>query len=185
MNNSIKPLSTLGAAIEKRRKSSLVKTDRRETIASTVRLLALIGAIVVLFVIFFGFKVIDGNEMYPALSDGDLVLTYFKPSIKKGEIVFYEVNEEEYCGRIVAKAGDNVDFSEDGKLYVNGTAQTTEIVFPTYAPEGWEGSAVVPAGTVLILGDQRMQARDSRLFGFIPIENIKCKAIALLRHKQL
>lgn len=185
MSDHYNPLAPLTEAVEKRRKKAVVAAENRRTVASSLRLLAIIAAAVAVFFIFFGFRTVEGNGMYPSLSDGDLVLTYFKPSFTKGEIVFYEVNGVEYCGRIVAKPGDNVDFSEDGKLFVNGTPQTTDVVFPTYPGEGWQGIAIVPEGTVYILGDYRTQSEDSRTFGFIPAEDVNSKAIAILRHKKM
>ncbi len=185
MNEELNPLSAIEAAIEKRRRKTIVRAENRATVASTFRLLAVVLVAVILFLFFFEFRIVDGNAMYPAVSDGDLVLVYKRVLFRKGEIVFYEVNGIEYCGRIVAKEGDNVDFSEDGKLFVNGTPQTTDIIFPTYKPDGWTGLTVVPEGSVYILGDYRTQAADSRLLGFIPKADVKSKVIALLRHKSL
>ncbi len=172
-------------AIEKRRKSVLQRYEKRSSIASTVALLLIISALVTVFCLFFGLRIISGNGMYPALCDGDLVLTYFKPKYVKNETVFYNADGKEYFGRIVAKEGDRIDFSSDGKFFVNDSPQTTNVVFPTYPPEGWSGSVTVPEGTVFILGDYRTQTEDSRKFGFIPVEDVTAKVIAVLRHKKI
>ena len=181
----MEPLSTHGGAIETRRRASAARTEKRAVIASTVRLIVGVALAIGLFLVFFGFRIIHGNGMYPALSDGDLVLTYRTPSFRKGEIVFYQVSGRTYCGRVAAVEGDVVDFPGDGKIYVNGTAQTTDVFFPTDPPENWEGRTVVPAGTVFLLGDFRIKTEDSRHFGFIPKSDVTGKAIAILRHKTM
>ncbi|MBR3423474.1 MAG: signal peptidase I [Clostridia bacterium] len=161
------------------------KAEFRAAVSSAMRMISVIAILAVLFAVFFGFRIVRGNGMYPALSDGDLVLTYFNPSFIKGEIVFFEIDGEERFGRIVAKEGDVIDFSDDGKFYVNGTAQTSEVVFPTYPPEGWGGGVTVPEGKVFILGDYRTQSEDSRVFGFVSKDQIKFKVVAVLRHKSI
>ncbi len=185
MNNTLKPLGAEEEAIEKRLSEALRKSDDRATLLSLLRLCSVIAIVLILFFSFFGFTTVRDRDMYPALFPGDLALTYRYPSFRKGEIVVYETGDGKQIGRIAAKAGDVIDFSADGKFYVNGTAQTTEIFFPTYPPEGWQGSTVVPEGKVFILGDYRTQSADSRRFGFIDKSSVKSRIIALLRHNQL
>lgn len=68
---------------------------------------------------------------------------------------FTKADGKEYCGRVVAKAGDSISFSDDGKFYVNGMVQSNKIMFPTDAPENAEKNIVVPENSVYILGDYR------------------------------
>ena len=185
MNDSLNPLFDTGQIIEERRKKALLQNESQMLSFSILRMAIGLALAALLFFVFFGFRVVEGNGMYPALSDGDLALTYFKPSYQKNEIVFYRVNGHAHCGRIVAKEGDNIDFSEDGKFYVNGTAQVSEVVFPTYPPDQWKGSVTVPKGKVFILGDYRTQAEDSRLYGFVSKKDIEVKVIAFIRHKAM
>ncbi len=182
--NNLSPLSPLTQLIALRRKGVLIQNEYRRLIFSIIRMIAGLAVLAAIFLTIFSFRIVNGNDMYPALCDGDLVLTYHKSEYIKNDIVFYEVDGQEYCGRVAAKAGDNIGFSDD-KLFVNGTAQTTEILFPTSAPAGWEGTETVPEDMIYILGDFRTQCEDSRVFGFIPLENVKSKAIVLFRHKTL
>jgi signal peptidase I len=140
--------------------------------------------VVTVFLMLFGFLIVEGNDMYPSLCDGDLVLTYRNGEFIKNDIVFYEAEGELHCGRVVAKSGDSVSIFDD-KLFVNGTPQTTEIAFPTTASEKWENAVSVPDNTVFVLGDYRSACEDSRVFGFIPTEKVKSKVIVMLRHKTL
>lgn len=184
MMNNLYPLAPESKIITERRLKALKQRETKSMIFSIVRMLLGLTILIIIFLFLFGFRIIDGNGMYPALSDGDLVLTYNKSSYIKNDIVFYKVEDKEYCGRVVAKAGDKIGFKDD-KFYVNGTAQTTDIIFPTSAPQGFTETQTVPDNTVCILGDYRTQCEDSRVFGYIPLNDVKAKVIALLRHKTL
>jgi signal peptidase I len=185
MNDTLNPLSGQTAAIEKRIAQSEKQSDDRAALAATLRLFAVISVALILFFSFFGFHTVRDSDMYPALVSGDLVLTYSKVDYRKGEIVLYEAGGKKRLGRIVAKEGDTIDFSSDGKFYVNGTAQVTDIAFPTYPPSDWKGRTVVPEGTVYVLGDFRTRSEDSRTVGFVSKKSVVSKVIALLRHNQL
>lgn len=92
--------------------------------------------------------------------------------------------------RVVAVAGDEVRV-EDGELWLNGCPVPTESVGPFEAFErlGAQhhirlehgggpdfGPTVVPAGQVLVLGDNRGDSRDGRFFGFVPRESLLGRA---------
>lgn len=170
---------------DEQKKKIAVKKANKRLVLDTVRMAAVLAIAVTVFLIFFGLKVVDGNGMYPALMDGDLALTYSKSEYIKNDVVFYKANEKEYCGRVVAKAGDSISFSDDGKFYVNGMVQSSEIVFPTNLPENAEKNMVVPDNSVYILGDYRTSCVDSRDLGFISLDDVDSKIIALLRHKKI
>lgn len=74
---------------------------------------------------------------------------------------------------------------DSGTLFVNGTAQGGEIVFPTYAKEGIQYPYTVPEGSVFILGDYRTHAKDSRDFGCISLPEVKAKVITILRRREI
>lgn len=90
--------------------------------------------IVVFYLLFqyvFGIHYLRGNYMFPALKDGDLVMTYKLEEAVKNDVVMYEMNGETRLGRIVGYAGDTIAFSPDGELLVNGCVASEEIFYPT------------------------------------------------------
>lgn len=180
---TLTPFEDVSLAIKTRRNKSLIKEDNKKVLGSILKTLFLLLIAVVSFMYFFEFKVVSGNYMFPALSDGDLALSNKRNEYSKNDVVFYTIDEEEYVGRIVAKAGDMLDMTEDGTLLVNGTVQSKEIVYPTYPPENWEGRLIVPDGQVFILGDYRTQTVDSRNLGCINIDNISSRIITVIRHR--
>lgn len=184
-NNQLTPFAPMKQVIQKRRVRTLEQADNRRLLGSIFRLLVLIAVAAWVFMTFFGIRIVHGNEMYPALYDGDLVLCNVRSEYRKNDIVFYTAEGRPHTGRVVAKGGDWVDISQDGTLRVNGTAQVDQIPFHTEQPDGWEGSRMVPEGCVFILGDFRTRAEDSRKFGCIPLEEVQAKVIAVFRHRTL
>lgn len=128
----------------------------------------------------------EGNEMFPAVKDGDLLIANRLASdYEKDDVVIYTQNGETKVGRIVAVGGDVVTLDDGGSLIVNGTVQSGDIVYQTYALEGLEYPYSVPEGTVFILGDYRTNAEDSRTFGPVAEENILGRVMTLLRRRGL
>lgn len=127
---------------------------------------------------------VNGNEMFPSIKDGDLVIGYrLQKDYIKDDVVVYTVNGKTKVGRIAARWGDVVTLDDSGNLLVNGTAQSGEIMYPTYAKEGIEYPYTVPDDCVFILGDYRTQAEDSRDFGPIATKNVEGKVISLFRRR--
>lgn len=184
MNNTLAPLSELHNVITERRRKVLRRKEDRSLLRSILTTVLLLAVAVVLFNVFFGFRIVSGSDMFPSFCDGDLALCYRPGDLKKNDIVFYEADGETYCGRVVAKGGDRVFISKGGALMVNGTVQGGEIIYPTY-PRGEEDlTVIVPEGAVFVLGDFRTESKDSRDFGPILLENVDKKVIALVRHRK-
>ena len=125
----------------------------------------------------------DGTDMYPAILDGDLVLGYrLDQNYLKNDVVVCSIDGTSVIGRVVARAGDSVDITEDGTLFVNGTEQTGEIAFPT-TPGKQTYPYLVPDGCVYLLGDYRTNTTDSRDFGPVETTKIKAKVVGIFRRR--
>jgi signal peptidase I len=83
---------------------------------------------------------------------------------------------DEYIKRVVALPGERVE-AHAGKVLVDGL----ELVEP-YLPEGATTSdfpaVVVPPETVFVLGDNRGNSADSRIFGAVPESTVVGRAFA-------
>jgi len=116
-------------------------------------------------------------SMKPTLLEGDRILlsrlTYHFRDPEAGDVVVFHspLHEgEDLVKRIVALAGDRVAISA-GDLYVNGVAVDERYLLS--ADFGGElREQVVPEGHVFVMGDNRDESGDSRLFGPISTDLI-------------
>ena len=139
---------------------------------------------------------VSGMDMFSALKDGDLAIVFrLQQEYAKDDVVAYETTEGLRFGRIIARESDVVMMDDTGTLTVNGTVQSGEILYPTYAlegieypyrvPEGLEFPQIVPEGCVFVLGDYRTRATDSRTLGAISMDEVSGKVITILRRRGL
>ena len=167
--------------IRKRRSDLLVARGYAELLFRVI-LIALIA--VILFTQVFMFTRVKGNSMFPAVKDGDLLIGYrLQKELLVDDVVVCRIDGKHVPGRIVARYGDVVGLDESGQLYINGTPQSGEIMYPSYAKEGIEYPYKVPEGHFFIMGDYRTQAEDSRDFGPVPEEDVEAKVISILRRR--
>jgi len=160
---------------------------RREFLALIRKIVCVVAAVWALFSFVFGISIISGEGMYPRMRDGDVTLWYrLESSLNIGDIVTFTVDGERQYGRIVAKGGDTVDFTEDGLLLLNGNAQQEEVFFQTSKQNRAQSFPMtVPEGEVFVLGDNRPYSVDSRDYGAIPVSEIDGKVISLMRRRGL
>ncbi len=123
-------------------------------------------------------------SMQPTLLEGDRILlsrlTYHFRDPRAGDVVVFDspVNEkEDLVKRVVAVAGDTVAV-KDGHLYVNDSLQDEPYLMKSPF-RGRDMETVVPAGQVYVLGDNRNNSGDSRLFGPISVDSIIGKAFVI------
>ena len=127
------------------------------------------------------------NGMFPAIKGGDLLIGFrLQRNFLKNDVVVYKANGKLQVGRILGQETDVITIDDTGQLLVNGTPQTGEIAFPTYAKKGTKKYPYrVPKGCVFLLGDYRTQTKDSRDYGPIKMEDVKAKVITVLRRREL
>ena len=178
---------------EQTAKISEVIKDRRTKLALRKGYISLLWRIILLAIA--GYLLLNyvfiitqasGNDMFPAVKDGDLIIGFrLQQTYLKNDVVVYRVNGKRFIGRIAARENDVVAMNDNGILLVNGTTQGGEILYPTYPKEGLEYPYQVPGGHIFILGDYRTQARDSRDFGAVPLKDIEGKVITIIRRRGL
>lgn len=172
------------ADIINKRRTAVIIREEYFRLFIRILLLAIVGYI--LFTQVFLITQASGNGMFPSIKDGDLTIVFrLQQDYVKNDVVVYKVDGRRYIGRIIAGETDVVTLDDSGTLLVNGTVQTGEIMYPTYAKELLEYPYRVSDGHVFILGDYRTNTQDSRDFGSIPIENVEGKVITILRRRGL
>lgn len=128
------------------------------------------GGMVLVFL--FGITLVPDESMKPAIREGDLIVFYrLQKQYSAGDLVIVNDGERKEVRRVVAVAGDEVSFSEDG-LIVNGYRQSESDIYTETLPfsEGITYPLVLDDGQVFVMGDNRPQSEDSRLYGAVDIE---------------
>jgi signal peptidase I, bacterial type len=156
-----------------------------------LRLLLKISIIIVvfflLFTFMFGLTFIKDNSMKPAMRDGDIVIFYRldKKYISK-DVIIVGYEGEAQVRRVVAVAGDIIDITEEG-LLINGSLQYEEDIYYNTLPyvEGVTFPLTLGDGEVFILGDMRLNAIDSRIYGVIKENDIQGKVMTVIRRRGL
>lgn len=159
---------------------------------------ALLIALVLVFLIrWLLFKpfIVQGPSMQPNFVTGQkLIVNEILYDIRKperGEVVVFHVPSEgrDFIKRVIAVAGDTVKVEGD-KVLVNGNPVNETYIqeaidqahaddtlynntnFPNvYVPDG-----KVPEGHVFVMGDNRSNSTDSRMIGYVPLEDIVGRA---------
>lgn len=124
---------------------------------------------------------IPSQSMEPTLVPGDRVLVskfiYRFVEPKPGDIiVFIAPNDEsrDFIKRVVATENDTVEV-KDGKLYVNGKLSTGTYKTMPGDYSNW-GPKEIEKDHVFVMGDNRPNSMDGRVFGPLPKKNILGKA---------
>ena len=124
---------------------------------------------------------IPSESMVPTLEVGDRVLAnkfiYRFTEPARGDVVLFdsveEGSEDTLIKRVAGVEGDEIRV-QGGTLFVNGEPQD-EPYLNQYVPDQSTpyGPETVPKDHVFVLGDNRGNSGDSRVFGPVPVENIK------------
>lgn len=174
----------LGAKAVRHRR--LDAENRQDLVSLLARIAVIVVCAWLLFTQVFLLTQASGNSMFPAVKDGDLLIGYrLQGTYAKNDVVLYEQDGKLRVGRVLGRENDLIALDDSGTLIVNGSAQSGEILYPTYAKDTLEYPYTVPADSVFILGDYRTQSEDSRDFGPVALTDVKAKVITLLRRRSL
>ena len=111
--------------------------------------------------------------------DGTDVVYPFDPP-ERGDIVVFEPPEDSdqpYIKRVIALPGEEVSFA-DGRVLIDGRPLEEPYIEEPTECDGPRRrcTATVPEGSVFVMGDNRDNSQDSRVFGPIDVDTIVGKA---------
>jgi signal peptidase I len=125
---------------------------------------------------------IPSSSMKPTFYPGDRVLVskfvYWFTKPKPGDIVVFEAPRDtrDFIKRVVATEGQTIEVRL-GKVYINGKPRSEPYVnggdYSNFGP------IVVPKDAVFVMGDNRANSMDSRVFGPLPERRIIGKAFLI------
>ena len=163
------------------------KSIKGDVLFLLVKFSILIIFLAVTFLFIFGISRCSDNSMSPAFKDGDLVFYYrLQENYNVSDTVVIEKEEEVQVRRIVARAGDKVEITEEG-LAINGYLQKELGIYEETLPylEGITFPLIVPENEYFVLGDSRSNAKVSRIYGTVKKEEIKGGVMTLIRRRGL
>ena len=152
-----------------------------------LKIVLIILAVILVFTFMYGMARINDVSMKPAIKDGDLVMYYrLDKRFVSGDIAVFKKDGRTTTGRVVAVAGDPVDITKDG-LMITGATQISQDIYldTTQFQNGVDFPITVGEGQIFVLGDNRPEASDSRIYGCINVKDVKGKAIAVIRTRGL
>lgn len=171
----------------------LQRESRRGLWSESLKLLRDVFLIVVVFILFGVFiaqpVVVEGTSMVPQLHDGERLLVnkliYYKIKsvswghIERGDIVvFWYPNDPDksYVKRVIGLPGESVEV-RSGKVFINGKELNEPYLdaehnknLPNYTTKE------IDKHYYFVMGDNRDNSSDSRIWGFVPEKYIYGKA---------
>ncbi|KIR02384.1 Signal peptidase I [Lachnospiraceae bacterium TWA4] len=154
----------------------------------------IIGAIALLIVVLFkgifGLAIIEGTSMRPTLTPNAwCIFNRVATSYQLDDIVIFDEPTDGFLliKRVKGLPGDVIDIDDEtGKLYINGQEEDLGISSGSTYTKTLEGGISFPItvedGTLFVLGDNRENSIDSRMFGLINIKDIKGKVFYQFTH---
>ncbi|MDN3955786.1 signal peptidase I [Sporolactobacillus laevolacticus] len=159
------------------------KKKRSETFAwfRAIALSVLIVIIVRTFIL--GNYIVDGPSMEPTLNNGDRLIVnkinYKLSQPKRFDVViFHATKTDDYVKRVIGLPGDTIRYSND-QLYVNGKPVNEPFLKEKknsmlagqltwdFTLKELTGKERVPKGMLWVMGDNRQNSTDSRVFHFV------------------
>ena len=161
------------------------KTTAQLMIGFLIKLAVIALAVWMLFTFVLGLVIHYGNNMHPAIRDGDLIISLRVQRPYLNAAVLYEHDGKMCLGRVVGMPGNTIDISDEGALTVNGTAPAEEVFYPTHRCDTSDISYPYTVGEdqVFILNDFRSDTNDSRMFGAVSMKDIKGPVLLMLRRR--
>ena len=145
---------------------------------------AILAALVLVFIcrqFLFLPVTVSGESMDPTLKDGDRIFVSKISEVERFDTIVFNSpdSDEYYIKRVIGLPGDEISV-EDDTLSINGKEyeesyleeskshlQLGEKFTGDFTLEELTGSRAVPEGEYFVMGDNRLNSNDSRIFGFI------------------
>ncbi|MBR6948804.1 MAG: signal peptidase I [Bacilli bacterium] len=117
---------------------------------------------------------VNGNSMNDTLENNDIMIldeiSYNFSDIKRFDIVVIKTKDEYLIKRVIGLPGEKIEYKKN-KLYINGEYFKED--FDHERTDDFKDT--VPKGKYYVLGDNRVNSADSRIYGAFSKKEIKGK----------
>jgi len=124
---------------------------------------------------------VKGESMLPTIKDGEHITLHSpkKYKIERGDIVSFQNIETGglyYLKRVIGLPGEKISI-KNGTVYINGRPLAENYTYnnrPTYGNTFLIDceTYIIPQGKIAVMGDNRIVSADSRIIGFIAINDV-------------
>ncbi|AWY98412.1 MAG: signal peptidase I [Blautia sp.] len=132
--------------------------------------------------------VIPSESMEETIMTGDRIfgnrLAYLFEEPERFDIVIFKYPDDEsqrFIKRVIGLPGETVEIRE-GKVYIDGSETPLDDSFTPETPVGDYGPYTVPEGCYFMLGDNRNNSKDSRMWDNPYVKKEKILGKAVLRY---
>jgi signal peptidase I len=165
--------------------------DRSDNFFTELLKFALIAVVIVAPIRFFVAKpfVVSGASMYPTFDNGEYLiideLSYRLREPERLDVIIFRYPKDPsdfFIKRIIGLPGETVEVSGSGITITTLSGETLTLEEPYVVNEG-NGSyrkVVLDIDEYFVLGDNRPESSDSRIWGALPEENIVGRAFVRL-----
>ena len=160
-----------------------MQEEKRENFFTELLKFALVALIIVVPIRLFVAQpfIVSGISMVPTFQDAQYLIvdeaSYHFESPARGDVIVFRYPKDPsqfFIKRIIGLPGDTVHISDDG-VTITKTDGATEQVDESYVinrGNGGDQTYTVPTGDYFVMGDNRPESSDSRVWGFVPRANI-------------
>ncbi len=165
--------------------------QRSENFFTELLKFIVIAAVIILPIRFFVAQpfIVSGESMHPTFENGQYLivdeLTYHFEAPQRGDVIIFRYPKdpsEFFIKRIIGLPGETVHLSNDSVSVIETGGQTITLNEPYVANmgNGNDATYVVPPGNYFVMGDNRPESSDSRVWGMLPAQNIVGRAFLRL-----
>ena len=151
--------------------------DKKKVIREILSYVLIIVAVILIKTFVVSPIRVNGDSMYNTLHDQDIMIlnetSYWFKDIERFDIVVIKSHDEYLIKRVIGLPGEKIE-CRDGTIYINGKK-----IKDKYAYSKTEdfNKVEINDDEYFVLGDNRSNSLDSRVFGVFKKKDIKGKAI--------
>lgn len=158
------------------------KSRRSEIVSTFIYVLVALGIVLLVHQFLFAPVSVDGESMMPTLKNRDRIILNKFEKVDRFDIVVFPGPDDPsrlYIKRVIGLPGDEI-IMQDDTLYINGKSVNepyldvfkskladNQLLTGDFTLMAKTGVSKVPAGEYFVMGDNRSNSKDSRIFGFV------------------